>query len=115
MCISEALKSNFMRTALISHLFLYRVRGISNLTSNPDLRFLLFVYSFDDELLRNYLPLDRVLSGLFSLCSRLFGIRIQEVKEFDSWHPDVKFYYIYEPDSEKPVAGFYLDPYLRSV
>ncbi|XP_065212078.1 uncharacterized protein LOC135839798 [Planococcus citri] len=71
------------------------------------------IFNFDDEKLRNYLPADKVVDGLFNLCSRLFGIKIQQQKETDVWHPDVKFYYIYEADGDKPVAGFYFDLYSR--
>lgn len=72
-------------------------------------------FSFDDEKLRNYLPVDTVVNGLFDLCSRLFGIKIKKQEGIDVWHPDVKFYYIYEHDGEKPVAGFYFDLYSRLV
>ena len=70
-------------------------------------------FSFTDEQLRPYFSLDRVLSGLFELCRRLFGI---EVKPADGkapvWHPDVRFYEIFD-DAGRHIAGFYLDPYSR--
>lgn len=72
-----------------------------------------FVASFDEEMLRPFLPLDKVLNGLFGLCSRLFGLGFEEAKNVDCWHPDVRFFHVYEPNHDKPVAGFYFDPYQR--
>jgi oligopeptidase A len=45
-------------------------------------------YSVSQETLRAYFPIDKVLSGLFSIVQRLYGIEIAELKGFDSWHPD---------------------------
>lgn len=77
-------------------------------------------YAFSDEDLRPYFALPRVLSGLFEIVKRLYGIHIVEIKQFDSWHPDVRCYAIYdkEPseignDTQKARAYFYLDPYAR--
>ncbi len=69
-------------------------------------------YSISDEQLRPYFPEDRVLSGLFKTVEKLFSIRVQEQKEFDTYHPDVRFFEIY--DSSNTLRGrFYLDLYAR--
>ncbi|KAK7593143.1 hypothetical protein V9T40_007895 [Parthenolecanium corni] len=73
------------------------------------------VFNFDEEMLRPFLPLDKVLNGLFGLCSRLFGLGFEEAKNVDCWHPDVRFFHVYEPNHDKPVAGFYFDPYQRKT
>lgn len=72
-----------------------------------------YIFSFEEEMLRPFFPLEKVLSGLFGLCSRLFGLGFEEVKDVDCWHPDVRFFHVYEPNHDKPVAGFYFDPYQR--
>ncbi len=70
-------------------------------------------FSFTDEQLRPYFSLDRVLSGLFELCHRLFGITVKSAdRKAPIWNPDVRFYEVYD-ESQKQIAGFYLDPYSR--
>ncbi|MBC1260125.1 M3 family metallopeptidase [Synechococcus sp. BSF8S] len=72
--------------------------------------------SFDlhGEALRPWFPLPRVLEGLFALCGRLFGIRIEAADgEAPVWHPDVRFFRVFDAANDKAIAGFYLDPYSR--
>jgi oligopeptidase A len=70
-------------------------------------------YDFNDEALRPYFPLPRVLDGLFALVQRLFGIQIRPAPgETAVWHEDVRFFRVYD-DQERPIAAFYLDPYSR--
>jgi oligopeptidase A len=72
--------------------------------------------SFDlhSEALRPWFPLPRVLEGLFELCGRLFGIRVEPADgEAPVWHPDVHFCRVIDGRSGAPIAGFYLDPYSR--
>ncbi len=70
-------------------------------------------FDFTDEQLRPYFPLPRVLEGLFSLCTRLFGVSFEEVSnEPTVWHQDVRYYRVRDEAGE-PIASFYLDPYSR--
>jgi oligopeptidase A len=70
-------------------------------------------YAFNDEELRPYFPLPRVLGGLFTLAQRLFGVRITPADgEAPTWHPDVRFFRVYDTQGEA-IAAFYLDPYSR--
>ncbi|GAA5482626.1 M3 family metallopeptidase [Haloferula sargassicola] len=80
-------------------------------------------YDLDDEALRPYFPVDRVMSGMFELCSRLFGIRIEEreVSYFEPgqrpadseaievWHPEVRFYDLHDATSGEHLGSFYAD------
>jgi oligopeptidase A len=76
-------------------------------------------FELDSEALRPYFPLPRVLEGLFSLCGRLFDIRIEAADgEAPVWHPDVRFFRVLEgagagARTGKAIAAFYLDPYSR--
>jgi oligopeptidase A len=69
-------------------------------------------YAISDEDLRPYFPENKVVSGLFAVVNRLFGLTIQQRTGVDVWHPDVKFYDIY--DENNTLRGsFYLDLYAR--
>ncbi|MCL1125499.1 oligopeptidase A [Shewanella surugensis] len=69
-------------------------------------------YEISQELLRPYFPEDKVLSGLFYTVSRLFGLTITEIKDFETWHKDVRLFAI--KDVEGVHRGrFYLDLYAR--
>ncbi len=71
------------------------------------------LYDFSEEELSQYFPYPKVLSGLFSLAQRLFGIRIVEASgTVPVWHPDVKFYNVLDSDGTC-LAGIYSDPYSR--
>jgi len=71
-------------------------------------------YDFDDEVLRPYLPMDRVISGLFQLAERIFGLRITEAPagKVEVWHPEVKFYDLHDA-SGRHLGSFYADWYPR--
>ncbi|EXC03912.1 Oligopeptidase A [Morus notabilis] len=70
-------------------------------------------YDINEEELRPYFSLPKVMDGLFNLAKTLFGI---EVKPADGlapvWNKDVRFYCV-KDSSANPVAYFYFDPYTR--
>jgi len=69
-------------------------------------------YAFSEEDLRPYFPEPQVLSGLFQVVERLYGLEIREVEGVELWHPDARFYEI--RDRAGTVRGrFYLDLYAR--
>jgi oligopeptidase A len=70
-------------------------------------------FKVSQESLRPYFPLPKVLSGLFSLIQRLYGITVRERAGVGVWHPAVRYYDLLDQD-EQVVAGFFLDPYSRS-
>ena len=69
-------------------------------------------YSISQEILRAYFPIDKVLSGLFAIVEQLYGIQIEELSGFDSWHPDVRLFEISE--NGQPVGRFFFDLYARA-
>lgn len=73
------------------------------------------VHKYDEDVIREYFPLPKVLNGLFKLSEKLFQIKIKERQSVDTWHEDVKFFDVFDlsQGGVKPVAGFYLDLYSR--
>jgi oligopeptidase A len=70
-------------------------------------------FEFTDEQLRPYFPLSRVMDGLFSLCTRLFGVTFEQAGGLAPvWHEDVQFYRV-KKSGDETIAWFYLDPYSR--
>jgi oligopeptidase A len=69
-------------------------------------------YAISQEELKPYFPEPRVVSGLFAIVERLYGLQIEAVEGVDAWHEDVAFYHI--RDAAGAVRGeFYLDLYAR--
>ncbi len=69
-------------------------------------------FNFSEEDLRPYFPEDRVIGGLFAVVERLYGIRIREESGVATWHPDVRFYGLYDENGELR-GRFYFDLYAR--
>jgi oligopeptidase A len=70
-------------------------------------------FKVSQEALRPYFPLPKVLSGLFALTQRLYGISVRERPGVSVWHPSVRYYDLLDA-KDGLVAGFYLDPYSRT-
>ena len=70
-------------------------------------------YTISDEMLRPYFPENKVLSGLFEVVHRLYGLKITEQPGVDTWHKDVRYFTITD-DSDVMRGSFYLDLYARA-
>ena len=71
-----------------------------------------FKFSFSQEEIRPYFPVPRVLDGLFGIVNQLYDLTILPREHVDVWHPDVKFFDIYDAANILR-GGFYLDLYAR--
>jgi oligopeptidase A len=70
-------------------------------------------FDLNAEELRPYFPLEQVLSGLFNLAHKLFGITITAADgQAPVWHPDVRYFQVAN-EQQQPIAYFYLDAYSR--
>ena len=69
-------------------------------------------YSISQEDIRPYLPISKVLPGLFEVVDRLYGITVREVHTFDSYHQDVQLFELLQ--NNEVIARFYLDLYARA-
>ncbi len=70
-------------------------------------------YGFDPEQMRPYFPLESVLSGMFGICEKLFGLRIKKsLSPRPSWHESVETYEVFFADGS--LCGvFYADLFPR--
>jgi oligopeptidase A len=67
-------------------------------------------YAFDEEALRPYFPMDRVVAGLFELAHRVFGLRIEAHAPgtVETWHPEVGFFDVHNAGG-RHLGSFYSD------
>jgi len=70
-------------------------------------------YQLSQEEVKAYFPITKVLPGLFSVVERLYGLKIAEIKDFDTWHPDVRFFQIHDKNDQLR-GQFYIDLYARA-
>ena len=69
-------------------------------------------YAFDEEALRPYFPLPQVLSGMFELVHKLYGVKVEPAPSMPVWHPTVLSYRVRDADGSE-LGVFYTDPYPR--
>ena len=69
-------------------------------------------YSISDEQLRPYFPEHKVVSGLFEVLKRVFGMDVKPRDGVDVWDDSVAFYDIFDASGELR-GSFYLDLYAR--
>ncbi len=85
------------------------------------------LYDFDEEEVRPYFPINNVINGMFSIYSKVFGIRIEEreavffpvgdekagqpIKEgqVEVWHNEVKYYDMFDSETGRKMGSFFAD------
>lgn len=68
-------------------------------------------YNLNNELLKQYFELNNVLDGIFVICSKLFKIDFEEIRNADVWHEEVRMFEVKQ--NGKLCARFYLDLFPR--
>ncbi len=66
------------------------------------------LFDLDDEILKPYFKLENVISGVFKVAEKLFGLRFEEVSDVDKYHEEVKTYKVYD-DKNTFISLFYAD------
>lgn len=70
------------------------------------------LFNLDDEKLKPYFELDKVLNGAFTIAGKLYGISFTEVQDIDKYHKDVRTYEVKDTNGDL-VAIFYADFFPR--
>lgn len=70
-------------------------------------------YSYDEEELRPYFPLDNVIDGVFGLATKLYGLSFTPNDSIQVYHPDVKAFEVRNPDGSL-VGILYTDFFPRA-
>jgi oligopeptidase A len=71
-------------------------------------------YQYSEDELRPYFPIPKVLDGMFALVRKIFGVRVESADgKAPVWHPDVRYFTVFDETTKQPIAGFYLDPFAR--
>jgi oligopeptidase A len=71
------------------------------------------LYDFDEEALRPYFPLAKVVEGMFSIFGRLFGIVVRPQSGVPVWDPKVSYYTIHDEPGGTLLGSFYADWFPR--
>jgi oligopeptidase A len=71
-------------------------------------------FDIDDEDLRPYFPVNRVMAGMFEIATQLFGITIKTTTA-ETWHPEVTFYEIHDSRTAQHLGSFYADWHPRET
>ncbi len=65
-------------------------------------------FQLDDELLKPYFQLEKVIAGIFTVAQKLYGLRFEQTQDIEVYHPDVKTYRVVDQEGVF-VALFYAD------
>lgn len=69
-------------------------------------------FNLSQEVLKPYFPMPKVISGLFSIVEKLYGVKVVQ-KQTETWHSDVQYFELEE--NGEVLGGFYFDLYARQA
>ena len=71
-------------------------------------------FNVDSEQLRVFFPYERVLSGMFAIYERVFGLEIKRVNPGCPWTDDLRLYAVSDAQTGAPMGLVYLDMFARN-
>jgi len=66
------------------------------------------LFEFDEEELRPYFSAEPVVQGMFAIVERLFGIKVKPRTGIPVWHPDVRYYEVFDSSGAGETEGRFL-------
>ena len=66
------------------------------------------LFDLDDEQLKPYFELNKVINGVFMVAERLYGLKFKEVFDVDTYHPEVRTFKVSD-EAGKDISLFYAD------
>ncbi len=66
------------------------------------------LFQIDDEKLKPYFELEKVIEGVFKITEALYGLKFEEDSSTDTYHPDVKTFKIFDENGQF-ISLFYAD------
>lgn len=70
-------------------------------------------YALNEDELKPYFSLEKVLNGVFMVAEKLYGITFQERTDIPSYHPEVRTYEVFDAEG-KHLAVFFCDYFPRA-
>ncbi len=70
-------------------------------------------FGVDQNEVAAYFPLEATIDGMFDITGTVFGLRYEVADDLPAWHDDVRGYRIYDRDTGRPIAEFFLDLHPR--
>lgn len=71
-------------------------------------------FALNEEEIKPYFALPATLEGMFAIAQRLFGINFRERQDVDVWHPEVRYFDVFD-ENDQIIAGVYFDFYARAA
>ncbi|XP_002158573.3 thimet oligopeptidase isoform X1 [Hydra vulgaris] len=70
-------------------------------------------YCIDHEKLKEYFPLNAVITGVLDIYQELLSVTFNEIVDAQTWHSDVSLYSVTDVATNKRMGYFYLDLFPR--
>jgi len=71
------------------------------------------LYSVDDEKIKEYFPLEKVVKSTLEIYQELLGLRFKELSGVHVWHSEVQSFEVRDKVSDELIGYFYMDLFPR--